>query len=605
MSVRRWQLPSRPYPARRLGKHQGFWQLLAVLRPHYWLMVVTIAAGVLKHGSAIAGAALGAYLVALAVTGSSTADLWPLVLVLGGSVLLRAVMTWVEMWLAHDLAYRVLAELRVWMYWALERLAPGYLLERRSGDMASAAMTDIETIEWFYAHTVGTVIVAVITVLGALVALGVFHWLLPVVLLPSLVLVSTVPFWLGKQATRQGQTLRTQLGELNADVVDSVQGLREIAVAGQGQARLAMLAQQSQSLTRAHITHGARAGIEGAVINGLVALGALAVLATTVWLVMQQALPVIFFPVAVVLAGSIFAPIIEVTNVARHLNVTFASAERVFAVLEQPAPVTDQVAAPPSEPPEPIVRFAHVDFRYAPHLPDVLMDVSFVVQPGETVALVGHSGAGKSTCTHLLMRFWDVCAGSVTIGDHDVRALPQATLRALIAMVPQDIYLFNTSLRENIRLGRPDATDADVEAAARDALAHDFIVALPDGYATNAGERGVQLSGGQRQRIAIARALLKNAPILVMDEAVSNLDTENERALQAAMARLRAGRTTLIIAHRLSTIRSADRIVVLDQGRVAEVGSHETLVNCDGAYARLIASQWNGVVLNGKHLPTH
>ena len=236
-----------------------------------------------------------------------------------------------------------------------------------------------------------------------------------------------------------------------------------------------------------------------------------------------------------------------------------------------------------------------MSFRYRPsEPPDALGSVSFGVAPGETVALVGHSGAGKSTSAHLLLRFWDVTGGSVSIGGHDVREMPQHVWRELVTFVPQDTYLFHTSVAENIRLGRPDATDDEVRTAARQALADEFITALPDGYDTLVGERGAKLSGGQRQRIALARAVIKDSPILVMDEPVSNLDAESERELAVAMAQARKGRTVLVIAHRLSTIKTADRLVVLDRGRVAEVGRHDDLVAAGGTYARLVSSQQAG-----------
>ena len=573
----------------------GFWQLLRILRPYYWLMGITVLTGILNQGLMIAAAGLGAYMVGRVATGAAADELYLSAFVLGGVVAGRAVAAWAEMWLAHDLAYRILAELRIWLYQALDRLAPGYLLDRRSGDLSTTAMADVDTIEWFYAHTVGTFIVAVIVPLGALLTLAAMHWLLPLALLPATLAVATVPFWLRKRAADQGRRLRESLGSLNADVVDGVQGIREVVAFGQGRRFLEELRRSSRSLVSAQVAHGRRAGGEHAITAALITFGMLSIVIAAAYLVSSGSLSPALYPVVIILAIFIFGPVTNITGVAETLGVVFAAADRVFAVLNAPAPVRDTATAAPPGPVEPRIEFKSVNFHYAPGLPAALDTASFSVEPGESVALVGHSGAGKSTCIHLLMRFWDVTDGGITIGGHDVRAFPQSALRDLIAWVPQDIYLFNMTIRENIRLARPDAPDAEVEEAARAALAHDFITRMPRGYETNAGERGVQMSGGQRQRIAIARAILKDAPILVMDEAVSNLDSENERLLREAMTRVRAGRTSIIIAHRLSTIRSADRIIVLEKGRAVEAGPHDSLLASGGVYANLVDFQQRAV----------
>ena len=570
----------------------GFWQLLWMIRGYYGLMALAIVTGVLNQGATIASAALGAYMVGQVAVGSTATDLRTPAVTLGAAVILRAVMAWAEMWIAHDLAYRILAELRGHLYDALERLAPGYLIRRRSGDVASAAMADIETAEWFYAHTVGTFLVAVVVPLLAFATLGVMHWTLALVLLPFAVLVAGAPLVLRRRAARQGEALRTDLGNLNAEVVDGVQGLRELVAFGSQRRFLANLESHSNRLVRSQLVYGMRAGIEQGAVVAFMSCGMLSVIAVAANHVSSGDLDPAYYPVVITLAIFVFIPILAIANVAQSLGIVFASAERAFHLLREPAPVTDAPGAtPPESEVEPRVTFTGVTFGYPGGGDPALRDVSFEIAPGETVALVGHSGAGKTTCASLLMRFWDADAGTIAIGGHDVRRLPQRFLREIIAWVPQDIYLFNTSLRENIRMARPDATDAEIESAARTALAHEFITVMPRGYDTVAGERGVQMSGGQRQRIAIARALLKDSPVLVLDEAVSSLDTRNEQELNLALHAVRQGRATLVIAHRLSTIRSADRIVVVEKGRVVEQGTHDDLLAHGRVYRPLIAAQ--------------
>jgi len=269
-----------------------------------------------------------------------------------------------------------------------------------------------------------------------------------------------------------------------------------------------------------------------------------------------------------------------------------ADIEDVVAYEKQAADVTDAPDAADFAPAQRApgeIRFENVSFGYRNQPAPLYRDFTLVIAPGETAALVGPTGAGKSTFVKLVQRLYDVDGGAIRIDGQDVRSVKQASLRRFIATVPQDPALFHRSLRENIAYARPDATDAEIEAAARRARAHDFIEALPKGYATEVGERGVKLSGGERQRVALARAFLADAPILILDEATSSLDTETERDVQAAMAELMRGRTTIVIAHRLSTVRAADRILVFEQGRIVEQGRHADLVQRDGLYARLHA----------------
>jgi ATP-binding cassette subfamily B protein len=578
---------------------KDFNRLFHYIEKHIKDIRLGIYTGIAGQLAAIAGASLGAFLVSLAVTGQGGQPLLKGVFAaIIALVILRGAMSYAEMFYAHKAAYNILADMRMKLYQAIERVAPAFLLSKRTGDVASLLMSDVEVLEWFYAHTYGSCIIAAAVPLIVLIILGiVVHPLLPWVILPWVILIIGVPILFKAKTDTDSAVIRKALAEVNAEVVDGIQGLREILSFGFHDGYLRKIRSCNAVLSRAQTSLGRHMGLENGIMNLFMSLALVTVLGVSLYLASSGAMRQDFYPVVILATIYLFVPVMDISRMARNFGLLQACARRVFTVLETKAAVeeivtvTKELRIPENLDKPQTITFENVYFRYGKNLPWVIQDLSFRLDPGETVALVGRSGAGKSTCINLLLRFWDVEEGAITLGNTNIKAMTTEALRNRIAVAPQDIYLFNSSVFENIRLGRPEASQEEVEYAAEAALAHDFIKALPQGYATCLGERGTQISGGQRQRIAIARAFLRRAPILIMDEALSSLDPENERELQTVLDRLKEGRATLVIAHRLSTIMAADRVVALEEGKASQIGVPADLSGIDGPFRSLVESQ--------------
>lgn len=565
--------------------------LVKTVKAHYFKMGLAAFSGVIKHLSTIGTAALGAYIVGLAAQGRLLDVAGMLFMILGILVVVTAVAYFGESFTAHVVAYRILVEFRIRLYAAVEKVSPAILLNMRSGQLASTLMSDVEVLEWFFAHTLSNVFVMVIVDAIILTYLGTLHWLLALIILFFQVITIIIPFILKKKADEQGKLVRDSLADANAVTVEGVHGMKEILTLNYKDRYRDKNERYMQRLYKAQLAYGKRLGAEGSLMEIAVGLTMLTVTLATIFMVFGNLLPFELYTTIVVLSVLCFNPIIEISSMARNFGMITAAADRVYRVLDTEPLVTDHGRHIDTDRLDKDVSFGHVSFRYRADQNNAVEDINFQIKKGETLALVGHSGAGKTTCANLLLRYWDVDKGSIKIGGTDLREMSLSNIRSLTSAVLQDVYLFNIPIKENIRFGNVGASDEEVISAAKKACAHEFITSLPDGYDTNVGERGTSLSGGQRQRIAIARAILKNSPILILDEAVSNLDTENEREIQSALKELSRDRTTLVVAHRLSTIMAADKIIVMDKGKIVQAGTHAELIRQDGLYRTLVKAQ--------------
>ncbi|MFP1624977.1 ABC transporter ATP-binding protein [Streptomyces sp. 5K101] len=549
------------------------------------MTVRTFGAALADQAALVALVTLAAHTVGTAVV-SSTAPGPGTIAALVGLVLVRALATWREMDLSHDLAYRVLAELRVRVFDGLARSAPARIGGRRSGDLASAALGDVEALEFFYAHAVAQLVASGVVFGGGAVVLAALDpWLLLAVL-PVAGLLVLAPVLESRGRAVRGARTREAAADLSAEAVETVDGLRELLAFGALEARRERLR-----------AHGRRLGeaqrAEQAWEADASALRDLLVVAAVVGVVLAAAHTVAgaWAPAAMALALGVLAPVADSAAALGQAGGLRAAAARVGAAVRAPAgaPAPAMPRALPDGPLGIRLRGVRFDYGGAP----VLDGVDLAVRPGETLALVGASGAGKSTCAHLVARFWDPAAGAVELvprtGDPvDVREVAEPELRGAVAVVGQDAPLFHGTLAENLRLAAPEADAATLARATRIAGVDRIAEGLPDGYDSAVGERGTTLSGGQRARIALARALMTEPRVLVLDETTANLDAEGDAAVSAALAAGPRTRTTLLIAHRPSTIRRADRIAVLAAGRVVQVGTWPELTEEGGAFSHVL-----------------
>lgn len=573
-----------------------FWRLLGLMRPYTLPIVLGFICLMLATPAQMFPPLVWKYVVDEVIMNRKVGHLLPAMLVMLAVHLAGMGLSAARTYLLGVAGQRFVADLRNRLQEKLMRQSVRYHHDRKTGDQMSRVMGDVDTLQEVVINGVDNILgnaLSLIWVAGIIVWL---NWKVGTLTLLPLAVVAVMVWFFNLRVKGLYRAIRDRLGDLSAKLQENLLGVLVVKAF----AREAYEQERFQQVNAEYTAISLKGvKVRSVYFPGVMTVGFLsniAMIGAGAYFVLKGE-----FTIGGLVAyrgywWQLFAPVFSLAQINEMVQRAIAAASRVFEVLDAPEEVTDAPDAIAVDTVRGHIRFDRVSFAYTPERP-ILQDVSFEVLPGQRIGIVGPSGTGKTTILNLMLRLYDPQEGVITLDGHDLRRLQQQSFRRHIALVTQEPFLFNDTVRQNILFGRLDATEEEMETAARLANAHDFICDLPNGYDTLVGERGVKLSGGQKQRICIARAFLANPKVLLLDEATASVEPESEALIQAALERLMQGRTTVIVTHRLSLVRDCDRILVIDEGRVIEAGRHEELLELDGWYARMYRLQMEGGTL--------
>lgn len=569
-------------------------RLVKYAKPYWHLMIISGISMLAITALNLLGPWLIKDLVAI-LTGdfseASMSAIWKIAIILTATYLLRILFRFLNNYLSHKAAWNLVADMRVLIYDHLQKLSLRFYQDKQTGQLMSRTTNDTATFETLIAHVVPdlfTNILVVIGVTGILFSMNVYLAFLTLIPIPFLVLGS----WIFIKKVRPNfRTAQSNLAELNATLQDNISGMKEIQIFNQQPREKNRIRKSANSYASAILYALKLSAIFHPTVETISSLGTVIVVAFGGWLALQHSLSVSDIVGFLLYLSLFYQPISALARVTEDLQLAIAGADRVFEVLDIEPDIIDNPDAVDISNCKGEITFRDVSFSYLSSVP-VLQNISFTAEQGKMIALVGPTGVGKTTVISLIARFYEPVSGKILLDGKDLRDITLSSLRNQISIVLQDIFLFNGSVAENIAYGSKAATVEEIVNAAKAARAHEFISEMPEGYDTVIGERGVKLSGGQKQRLSIARAVLRNTPILIFDEATSAVDVETEEKIQQAIQELALTRTIIVVAHRLSTVKRADNILVIHDGKIAESGNHSELLAHNGLYKQLYDIQF-------------